>query len=81
MIYLSNDKSEVIESPLLAVLEPEVKKYNNTNNEITEVKFELVEKLLKKANIDEFNLLFPSKQPSNIFLLKCISLSYYLLCD
>src|SRR2546423_1115543 len=51
ILHPPNDKSEVIESPLLAVSEPEVRRCNNTNNETTEAELELklVEKLLQKA--------------------------------
>ncbi|GES93005.1 hypothetical protein GLOIN_2v1770262 [Rhizophagus clarus] len=46
MIHLPNDESEIVESPLLAVSESEIKRYNDdTNSETTEAKFELVEKL------------------------------------
>ncbi|GBB87605.1 hypothetical protein RclHR1_14080002 [Rhizophagus clarus] len=82
MIHPPNDDSEVIDSPLLAVSEPEVKKYNvNTNNKIIKTEFELVEKLLQEASVEGFNLLFPSEQSSNIFSLKRISPSYCSLCD
>ena len=62
MIRPPNDESEVIDnSPLLAVSEPEVKRCNDINSEITEVEFELVEKLLEEASIEGFNLSFPSE--------------------
>ena len=82
MIRPPNDESEVIDnSPLLAVPEPEVKRCNDINSEITEVKFELVEKLLEKASIEGFNLSFPSEQSPDVFSLKCIASSYCSLCD
>ena len=48
MLRSPNDESKVIESPLLAISESEVRRYNDTNNEITEaeLELELVEKLL-----------------------------------
>ncbi|RGB27188.1 hypothetical protein C1646_769438 [Rhizophagus diaphanus] len=81
MIHLPNDKSEVIDnSSLLAIPEPEVKRCNDINSEITEVKFKLVEKLLKEISIEGFNLSFPSEQSPDIFSLKRIALSYCSLC-
>ena len=77
MICLPNDESEVIDnSPLLVVPEPEVKRCNDINSETTEVKFELVEKLLKEASIEGFNLSFPSEQSPDVFSLKRIASSY-----
>jgi hypothetical protein len=82
MIHLPNDESEVINnSPLLAVLEPEVKRCNDINSKITEIEFELVEKLLEEASIEGFNLSFPSEQSPNKFPLKRISPSYCSICD
>ena len=68
------DKSEVIESPLLAVSEPEVRRCNNTNNETTEAELELklVEKLLQKASIERFDLSYPGTS-GTIFPLKRIA--------
>ena len=81
MIHPSNDESEVIKSSFLAILEPEVKRCNDINSEITEIEFELVEKLLEEASIKGFNLSFPSEQSSDIFSLKRIAPSYCSLCD
>ena len=85
MICPPNDESEVVKSPLLALSEPEVKRYNITNNKTTEaeleLKLELVEKLLQKASIEGFNLSFPSDSSPNVFPLKRISPSYCSLCD
>ncbi len=59
MIRPLNDESKVINnSPLLAVPESEVKRCNDINSEIIEVKFELVEKLFEETSIKGFNLLF-----------------------
>ena len=73
MICLPNDKSKVINSPLLDISEPEVKKYFSISSIITEAKlkfeFELVEKLLQETNIESFNLLFLLEQSSNMRLL------------
>src|SRR2546423_5228202 len=68
MIRPPNDESKVIKSSLLAVPEPEVKRCNDINSEITEV--ELVEKLLEEASIEGFNLSFPSEQSPDVFSLK-----------
>ena len=82
MICLPNDESEVIDnSPLLVVPELEVKRCNDINSEITEVEFELVEKLLEEASIEGFNLSFPSEQSPDVFSLKRIASSYCSLCD
>ena len=43
MIYSLNDESEVINSPLLAILEAKIGRYSSINNVITNAKFELVE--------------------------------------
>ncbi len=81
MICPSNNESEIIKSSLLAISESEVKRCNDINSEITEVKFELVEKLFEEASIEGFNLLFLSEQSPDIFSLKRIAPSYYSLCD
>ena len=63
MIRPSNDESEVVKSPLLDVLKPEVKRFPVENSDIvsktTEAKFEVVETLLKKAGIEEYSLSYP----------------------
>ena len=85
MICSHNDKSEVIDnSPFLAISEEselKVKRCNDINSEITEVKFELVEKLLKETSIEGFNLSFLSEQSSDVFSFKRIASSYCSLCD
>ena len=81
MIRPPNDELKVIKSSLLAVPEPEVKRCNDINSEITEVEFELVEKLLEEASIEGFNLSFPSEQSPDVFSLKRIASSYCSLCD
>ncbi|GBC10739.1 hypothetical protein RclHR1_09860016 [Rhizophagus clarus] len=82
MIRPPNDESEVIDSPLLAISEPEVKKYNDdTNNETTEAEFELVEKLLQEANIEGYSLSYPSEDFPNKFPLSRNSPSHCPICD
>ena len=81
MICPPNDESKVIKSSLLAIPELEVKRCNDINSEITEVEFELVEKLLEEASIKGFNLSFLSEQSPDVFSLKRIALSYCSLCD
>ena len=46
MIRLPNDELEVVDSPLLAILETEMGRCSNINNITTDVEFELVEILL-----------------------------------
>ena len=58
MIHLPNDKLKVIKNSFLAISKLEVKRYNDINSKITEVKFELIEKLLKEVSIEGFNLSF-----------------------
>ena len=62
MLYLSNDESEVINSPLLGVLKIEITSVGNViiKTEL-EFKLELVKKLLQEASIEGFNLLFSSE--------------------
>ena len=82
MIRPPNDESEVVDSPLLAISEPEVKKYNDdTNNETTEAEFELVEKLLQEANIEGYSLSYPSEDFPNKFPLSRNSPSHCPICD
>ncbi len=81
IIYLSNNKSKVIKNSFLTVSKSEVKRCNDINSKIIKVEFELIEKLLEEASIEGFNLSFPLEQSFYIFSLKCITLSYYLLCD
>ncbi|CAG8524825.1 22720_t:CDS:2 [Cetraspora pellucida] len=52
MIHPSNDESEVVESPLLDIAEPEVKRCNGTNSETTQAEFDFVESLFKKNCIE-----------------------------
>ncbi|CAG8766970.1 365_t:CDS:10 [Cetraspora pellucida] len=82
MIRLSNDESEVIESPLLDVSENiSRRKCSIMSNITTEAKFKLAETLLKETNIEGYNLSFLSENFSDKFLLSCISSSYCPLCD
>ncbi|RIA89692.1 hypothetical protein C1645_824455 [Glomus cerebriforme] len=81
MIRPSNDESKVIKSSLLVVSEPEVKRCNDINSEITEIEFKLVEKLLEETSIEGFNLSFSSEQSPDVFSLKRIAPSYCSLCD
>ncbi len=46
MIHLSNNKSEIIDSPLFAILEAEIGRYSSINKVITDAEFKLVEILL-----------------------------------
>jgi hypothetical protein len=65
MICPPNDESEIIEnSPLLVVPKSESISHSNMGVDATEVELELVEKLLKEANIEGFNLSYPSKDVS-----------------
>ncbi|UZO28485.1 uncharacterized protein OCT59_022006 [Rhizophagus irregularis] len=54
MIRPPNDKSEIAESPLLIVLEPEMGRCPNINNVTTDAELELIEGLLQEANIEGF---------------------------
>ncbi|CAG8557442.1 10654_t:CDS:2 [Cetraspora pellucida] len=82
MICLPNNESEVIESSLLDVLENiSRRKYSIMSNITTKAEFKLAEILLKEANIEDYNLLFLSKNFSDKFSLSCISSSYCLLCN
>ncbi len=62
MLCLSNDESEVIDSPLLGILKIKATSCPSIGNVIIKAKLkfklELVEKLLQKASIKGFNLLF-----------------------
>ena len=49
MIRLPNDESEIAESPLLIISEPEMRRCPNINNVTTDAEFELVEGLLQEA--------------------------------
>ena len=81
MIYSLNDESEVINSPLLAILEAKIGRYSSINNVITNAKFELVETLLQEYNIEGYSLSYPSENFPNKFSLLHVSLSYCLICD
>ncbi len=88
MIHLLNDDFKVIDSPLLAVSEPEVKRYltkENENNDIssktTQVEFDFVESLLRENGIEGYSLSYPSENFSDKFSLSCISSSHCPLCD
>src|SRR5436309_6852656 len=85
MIQLPNDESEVVKSPLLDVLEPEVKRFPVENSDIvsetTEAKFEVIETLLKEAGIEGYNLSYPSDNFPDKFPLSCASPSHCLLCE
>ncbi len=84
MIQSSNDESEVVKSPLLDVLEPEVKRFSVKNNnivsKITEAKFKVVKILLKETGIEEYSLSYLSDKFSDKFLLLRILPSDCLLC-
>ena len=80
-----NDESEVVDDPLLAVPEPEVKRCsednNDTVNEVSEAEFELVEKLLKETGIEGYSLSYPSENFPDLFPLKRIFQAHCPLCD
>ena len=69
IIYSSNDELLVIDNFLLGILKIEITSYSNINNIIIEVKFELVKKLLKEANIEGFNFSYLLDPSPDIFLL------------
>jgi hypothetical protein len=73
MIRLPNDELEVVKSSLLDILEPKVQRFDDTNSETTEAKFELVETLLKEAGIEGYSLSYPSESFPNKFPLSRIS--------
>ncbi len=85
MIRPPNDESEVVKSPLLDILEPEVKRFPVENNDIvsetTEAEFEVVEILLKEAGIKGYSLSYPSDNFPDKFPLSRISPSQCPLCD
>lgn len=81
MLRTPNDKSRIIDSPLLVVLEIKTASHDSGNNEITQAEFAELEKLLKENNIDGYNLSYPSDNKPDIFPLTCISPSHYPLCD
>src|SRR4051794_40457641 len=81
MICSPNDKSEIINNNfLLAVLERKHKIFS-ISNEITVAEFELVETLLKEADIEGYSLSYLSDNFFDKFLLSCIFSSYCLLCE
>ncbi|PKY20993.1 hypothetical protein RhiirB3_385327 [Rhizophagus irregularis] len=81
MLRTPNDKSQIIDSPLLVVPEIKTASHDSENNEITQAEFAELEKLLKENNIDKYNLSYPSDNKPDIFPLTCISPSHYPLCD
>ena len=81
MLRPPNDESEVVESPLLVIPESESISYSSMGVDATEVELELVEKLLKEASIEGFNLSFPFEQSPDVFPLKRMAQSYCSLCD
>ncbi|GBB96363.1 hypothetical protein RclHR1_27370003 [Rhizophagus clarus] len=81
MICPPNDKSEVVKSSLLNILKLKVQIFDNTNSETSQAELKLVEKLLKEASIEGFDLSFPSESSPNVFPLKRISQSYCSLYD
>jgi len=81
MLRLCNNESEVINDSFLAVLELKVSSPININDEITQIEYETVEKLLKEKNIEGYNLLYPSDNKPDLFSLLCVSLLYCPLCN
>lgn len=80
MICPPNDKLEVVESSLLNVVKPEVKRYNDTNSKPTQAEFNFVKLLLRDNCIKGYTLSFPSNNIPNLFSLTCNSPSHCLLC-
>ena len=82
MIRPPNDESEIIENSLLLVVpKSESISHSSMGVDATEVKLELVEKLLREASIEGFNLSYPSESTPDIFPLKRMSPLYCSLCD
>lgn len=83
MLHPPNDKSQVVDSPLLTACIPKVEavKCNNRTCKATQVELELVEKLLEKNIIKGYNLSYLSDNKPDIFLLTRASPSHCLLCD
>ncbi len=88
MICPPNDDSKVIDSPLLAISEPEVKRCltkenenNDISNETTQIEFDFVKSLLRENSIEEYSLSYPSENFSDKFSLSRISSSHCPLCD
>ncbi|CAB4374161.1 unnamed protein product [Rhizophagus irregularis] len=88
MIRPPNDESKVVDSSLLVVPEPEVKRCpfeeeeNNersADNETTQAEFDFVETLVRDNGIEGYTLLFPSDNP-NLFPLIRNSPSYCPIC-
>ncbi|PKC03974.1 hypothetical protein RhiirA5_379753 [Rhizophagus irregularis] len=81
MIRLPNDESEITESPLLIIPEPEMGRCPNINNVTINAELELVEELLQEANIEGYSLSYPSENFPDKFPLSHLSPSYCPICD
>ncbi|EXX53577.1 hypothetical protein RirG_242620 [Rhizophagus irregularis DAOM 197198w] len=81
MICPPNDELEVVKSSLLDIPEPKVQRFDDTNSEITEAEFELVEGLLQEANIEGYSLSYPSENFPARFPLSRLSPSHCPICD
>ncbi|RHZ47866.1 hypothetical protein Glove_566g28 [Diversispora epigaea] len=84
MLRPPNDEVPVIDSSLLIVPEPVSTRIYNSHNkatDITEVELELLESLLKEANIEGYELLPPTDKFPDTFPLKHITSSHYPLCE
>ncbi|CAG8499993.1 17905_t:CDS:2 [Cetraspora pellucida] len=77
MLHSSNNESPEVDSSLLVVPESVLTRIYN----ITEVELELLETLLKDANIEKYELLLPTDKFSNTFSLKCITSSHCPYCE
>ncbi|CAG8615110.1 3654_t:CDS:2, partial [Scutellospora calospora] len=77
IICLPNNESEIAKSPLLIVLELEIRRYLSINNVITNTEFELVEELLQEASIKRYSLSYLSENFPNKFPLSHISSSHW----
>ncbi|GBB83735.1 hypothetical protein RclHR1_01040040 [Rhizophagus clarus] len=81
MICLPNDESEIAESPLLIISEPEIRRCPNINNVITDAELELVKGLFQEVNIEGYSLSYPSENFPNKFPLSRLSPSHCPICD
>ncbi|RHZ51136.1 hypothetical protein Glove_482g83 [Diversispora epigaea] len=84
MLRPPNDEAPVIDSPLLIVPEPATSRIYNSHNkatDTTDVELELLESLLKDANIEGYELLSPTDKFPDTFPLKRIAPAYCPLCD
>ncbi|UZO09227.1 uncharacterized protein OCT59_029463 [Rhizophagus irregularis] len=88
MIRPPNDDSRIIDSPLLTVSEPEVKRCPIKGNENTDAniendqaEFDFIETLLRDNSIEGYTLSFPSDNIPDLFPLVRNSPSHCPICD